>query len=45
MGNSLGNLYKYTDQFHKYPHMQGGFIWDWMDQSLKTKTADGTIID
>ncbi|MFA9560461.1 glycoside hydrolase family 2 TIM barrel-domain containing protein [Evansella sp. AB-rgal1] len=42
MGNSCGNLYKYTDLFHKYPILQGGFIWDWKDQALLTKTEDGT---
>ncbi|WP_160724759.1 glycoside hydrolase family 2 TIM barrel-domain containing protein [Bacillus sp. USDA818B3_A] len=41
MGNSCGNLYKYTDLFEKYPIIQGGFIWDWKDQALLTKTNDG----
>lgn len=42
MGNSLGNFYKYTDLFDQYPILQGGFIWDWKDQSLWHKTEDGT---
>ncbi|MBN2221558.1 MAG: DUF4981 domain-containing protein [Vallitaleaceae bacterium] len=41
MGNSVGNLYKYTDLFHRYAHIQGGFIWDFVDQSILTKTEDG----
>ncbi|MBD8070637.1 glycoside hydrolase family 2 TIM barrel-domain containing protein [Bacillus sp. PS06] len=41
MGNSCGNLYKYTDLFEKHPIIQGGFIWDWKDQALETKTKDG----
>ncbi|MFC4323025.1 glycoside hydrolase family 2 TIM barrel-domain containing protein [Litchfieldia salsa] len=41
MGNSCGNLYKYTDLFDKYPIIQGGFIWDWKDQALETVTDDG----
>lgn len=41
MGNSVGNLYKYTDLFHQYPHLQGGFIWDFVDQSILTKSEDG----
>ncbi|WP_100404858.1 glycoside hydrolase family 2 TIM barrel-domain containing protein [Bacillus solitudinis] len=41
MGNSCGNLYKYTDLFEKYPILQGGFIWDWKDQALRTQTSDG----
>ncbi|GGM38530.1 beta-galactosidase [Paraliobacillus quinghaiensis] len=42
MGNSLGNFYKYTELFDQYPILQGGFIWDWKDQSLLTETSDGT---
>lgn len=41
MGNSCGNLFKYWDVFDKYPILQGAFIWDWIDQSIKTKTPDG----
>jgi beta-galactosidase len=41
MGNSNGNLYKYWDLFRKYPKLQGGFIWDWVDQALYEKTPDG----
>ncbi|SDC35622.1 beta-galactosidase [Pelagirhabdus alkalitolerans] len=41
MGNSLGNFYKYTDLFDQYPILQGGFIWDFKDQSLLTETEDG----
>ncbi len=42
MGNSLGDFHKYTELFDTYPILQGGFIWDWKDQSLLTETADGT---
>lgn len=41
MGNSCGNLFKYWELFDKYPILQGGFIWDWIDQAIKTKTPDG----
>ncbi|MFC5530140.1 glycoside hydrolase family 2 TIM barrel-domain containing protein [Cohnella yongneupensis] len=41
MGNSSGNLSKYTDLFDRYPVLQGGFIWDWKDQSLRTTNEDG----
>jgi len=41
MGNSCGNLYKYTDLFHQYPVLQGGFIWDWIDQALLKEDEDG----
>jgi beta-galactosidase len=42
MGNSTGNLFKYTDLFDQYPILQGGFIWDWIDQAILTKTPEGT---
>ena len=34
MGNSTGNFKQYWDTFERYPRMQGGFIWDWVDQGL-----------
>ncbi|EHE5101778.1 beta-galactosidase [Salmonella enterica] len=39
MGNSLGGFHKYWQAFRQYPRLQGGFIWDWVDQSL-TKYDD-----
>ncbi len=41
MGNSVGNLIDYWDVIEKYDHLQGGFIWDWVDQGLRKKTEDG----
>ncbi|WP_159468750.1 glycoside hydrolase family 2 TIM barrel-domain containing protein [Dyadobacter sp. 3J3] len=41
MGNSIGNFKDYWDVIEKYPTMQGGFIWDWVDQGLSLKRADG----
>ncbi|WP_338029429.1 glycoside hydrolase family 2 TIM barrel-domain containing protein [Gracilibacillus halophilus] len=41
MGNSTGNLHKYTELFDQYPVLQGGFIWDWKDQALWHQKADG----
>jgi beta-galactosidase len=38
MGNSTGNLAEYWDVFRSEPNAQGGFIWDWKDQGLLTKT-------
>jgi len=35
MGNSVGNLQDYWDVIEAYPALQGGFIWDWVDQSLQ----------
>lgn len=37
MGNSNGNLKEYWDIINKYECLQGGFIWDWMDQGLVTQ--------
>ena len=34
MGNSVGNLKDYWDTFEKYSTLQGGFIWDWVDQVI-----------
>jgi beta-galactosidase len=35
MGNSVGNLKDYWHAIEQYPSLQGGFIWDWVDQSLE----------
>lgn len=34
MGNSNGNLKEYWDAFENLPGLQGGYIWDWVDQGL-----------
>ncbi len=34
MGNSMGGLSAYWDTIDKYPPLQGGFVWDWADQSF-----------
>ena len=34
MGNSMGGLKDYWDTIDKYPLLQGGFIWDWVDQAF-----------
>lgn len=41
MGNSSGNLQDYWDVIEKYDQLQGGFIWDWVDQGLVKKDTDG----
>ncbi len=41
MGNSMGNFADYWDDFKKYDRLAGGYIWDFADQSIHTKTADG----
>ncbi|BDD02173.1 glycoside hydrolase family 2 TIM barrel-domain containing protein [Persicobacter psychrovividus] len=41
MGNSLGNFQDYWDYIYAYPQLQGGFIWDWVDQGLTAYDKDG----
>lgn len=41
MGNSVGNLQDYWNIIEKYPKLQGGYIWDWVDQALEYKDKDG----
>ena len=41
MGNSVGDLQGYWDIIEKYPVLQGGYIWDWVDQSLEYKDSKG----
>ncbi len=36
MGNSLGNFIDYWEAIEKHPYLQGGFIWEWIDQSIDT---------
>ncbi len=41
MGNSVGNMQDYWDVIETYPVLQGGFIWDWVDQSLEYTNEKG----
>ena len=41
MGNSTGNFQDYWDVIESNPQLQGGFIWDWVDQGFVKTTADG----
>lgn len=41
MGNSLGDFQGYWDTFRKYPKLQGGFVWDWVDQTMILKDKSG----
>lgn len=44
MGNSVGNLQDYWDAFESYDHLQGGFIWDWVDQGLTKSVPSARIL-
>ncbi len=41
MGNSTGNLYDQWEQVYRYPNLQGGYIWEWIDHAVKIKNKDG----
>ena len=41
MGNALGNFKEYWDEIYSNPRMLGGFIWEWADEGIFKKRADG----
>ncbi|MGP9695191.1 glycoside hydrolase family 2 TIM barrel-domain containing protein [Brachybacterium sp. AOP25-B2-12] len=45
MGNGAGSLREYMELTDRYPALQGGFIWEWIDHALATTAPDGTPID
>ena len=42
MGNGPGGMDEYDDLTERYPRLHGGFIWEWRDHGLLTRTPDGT---
>ncbi len=44
MGNSLGGFKEYWDVIRRYPAYQGGYIWDFVDQSVHWKNDRGQDI-
>jgi beta-galactosidase len=38
MGNSLGNFDEFWETIYEIPRLQGGFVWDWVDQGLLVKS-------
>ena len=44
MGNGLGNFKKYWDAYDEYPRLQGGFVWDWVDQALRYRGPGGKTL-
>jgi beta-galactosidase len=45
MGNSVGNLWLYWEPIYRLKHLQGGFIWDWIDQGLREPIPDRKTIN
>ena len=41
MGNSTGSLDLQWKYIYRYPNLQGGFIWDWVDQGFAEKDGNG----
>lgn len=41
MGNSTGSLWDQWKAIYKYPNLQGGYIWEWVDHGLDKYTDDG----
>ena len=41
MGNSGGNLDAYWESYRSVPRLQGGFIWDWVDQGVAVEDSQG----
>ncbi|MGB1127413.1 MAG: glycoside hydrolase family 2 TIM barrel-domain containing protein [Opitutales bacterium] len=41
MGNALGNFDEYWKVVEKYPSIIGGYIWDWVNQSVWVEMSDG----
>ncbi|WP_225743803.1 glycoside hydrolase family 2 TIM barrel-domain containing protein [Marinilactibacillus sp. Marseille-P9653] len=41
MGNGPGAFKEYVELFYKYPRLQGGFVWEWIDHGIKIDRPDG----
>lgn len=41
MGNGPGAIKEYVEAFYKYPRLMGGFVWEWSNHGLRTRTKDG----
>ena len=42
MGNGPGAIDQYEDLVDRYPRLHGGFVWEWRDHGIRTRTAEGT---
>ncbi len=41
MGNGPGGMSEYQALFEKYPNLQGGFVWEWLEHGIRQHTPDG----
>lgn len=42
MGNGPGGIELYENLVDRHPRLHGGFVWEWRDHGIRTRTADGT---
>ena len=42
-GHGPAGLLEYWDAFYKYPRLQGGFIWEWVDHGISQLTDKGEV--
>jgi beta-galactosidase len=42
LGTGPGGMTEYQELFETYPRLAGGFVWEWIDQGIRTTDADGT---
>jgi beta-galactosidase len=45
MGNSVGNLMDYWNAIRAYPALQGGLIWDWVNQGLRRPIPTRRVVE
>lgn len=43
MGNAMGNFKEIVEILEQYESLGGFYIWDWVDQSIKTQTSSGEV--
>ncbi|MFC4947957.1 glycoside hydrolase family 2 TIM barrel-domain containing protein [Pseudonocardia sp. GCM10023141] len=41
MGNGPGGLLEYRELYERYPHCQGGFVWEWLDHGIRRHDTQG----
>jgi len=41
MGNGPGGLMDFWEEIYRHPHLQGGFLWEWIDHGLLKYSAEG----
>jgi beta-galactosidase len=41
MGNGPGAIDQYEDLVDRYPRLHGGFVWEWRDHGIRTRTPEG----